>query len=260
MKTLRKFVENKWFQFGVLGVICLNALVFGVQTSPWARNLCGKWLNGIDNLCIAVFTVELVLKIVVYNRRFCKDPWNIFDFVVVAVSFVPDCSMFSSVRLFRILRIFKLISGIRHMRIILGAMVKSVKGIMWTGLLLVLIYYVYGIVGTYLFGATFEDWFGSLGKSVYSLFQIMTLESWSMGIARPVIKVYPYAWIYFVSYILLASFLVMNVVVGIVLNSITECYQTEEDPDAKRHLLKEELAKLKEQIAAVEAALEKGDK
>ena len=256
MEKIKNLVENRVFQIAILGVICLNALVFGVQTSSSARHFCGWWLNRIDGFCLVVFTVELALKIVAYNRRFCRDPWNVFDFIVVAVSFVPDCGMFSSIRLFRILRVFKLVSGIRHMRIILGAIVKSIRGILWTGSLLVLIYYVYGILGTHLFGAAFEDWFGSLGKSVYSLFQIMTLESWSMGIARPVIAVYPYAWIYFVSYILLSSFLVMNVVVGIVLNSITECCKAEE-PQVKVSSLKEELSKLKEQIAAVEAALEK---
>ena len=259
MGKLKQLVENKGFQIAILCVICLNALVFGVQTSLCARQCCGGWLNKIDLLCLAVFTVELALKIVVYNRRFCRDPWNVFDFIVVAVSFIPDCGIFSSIRLFRILRVFKLISGIRHMRIILEAIVKSVKGIMWTGTLLVLIYYVYGIVGTHLFGASFDDWFGSLGKSVYSLFQIMTLESWSMGIARPVIAVYPYAWIYFVSYILMTSFLVMNIVVGIVLTSITECCK-EDEPVAKKSTLKEELSKLKKQIAAVEAALEKEEK
>ena len=259
MGKLKQLVENKGFQIAILCVICLNALVFGVQTSLCARQCCGGWLNKIDLLCLAVFTVELALKIVVYNRRFCRDPWNVFDFIVVAVSFIPDCGIFSAIRLFRILRVFKLISGIRHMRIILEAIVKSVKGIMWTGLLLVLIYYVYGIIGTHLFGASFDDWFGSLGKSVYSLFQIMTLESWSMGIARPVIAVYPYAWIYFVSYILMTSFLVMNIVVGIVLTSITECCQAEE-PVAKKSSLKDELSKLKEQIAAVEAALEKEER
>lgn len=260
MKTIKRLVENRWFQIAILAIICLNAMVFGIQTSPCARQCCGWWLDKIDGICLAVFTVELTLKIVAYNRSFCKDPWNIFDFIVVAVSFVPDCGMFSSIRLFRILRVFKLISGIRHMRIILGAMVKSVKGILWTGTLLVLIYYVYGILGTHLFGAAFEDWFGSLGKSVYSLFQIMTLESWSMGIARPVIAVYPYAWIYFVSYILMSSFLVMNVVVGIVLNSITECCQAEEAETKKKSSLRDELSKLKEQIAVVEAALEKEER
>ena len=259
MVKLKQLVENQGFQIAILCVICLNALLFGVQTSLCARQYCGEWLNKIDLFCLAVFTVELAFKIVAYNRRFCKDPWNIFDFIVVAVSFMPDCGIFSSIRLFRILRVFKLISGIRHMRIILEAIVKSVKGILWTGSLLVLIYYVYGIIGTHLFGVRFEDWFGSLGKSVYSLFQIMTLESWSMGIARPVIAVYPYAWIYFVSYILLSSFVVMNVVVGIVLTSISECCNKEES-ETKDGSLKEELSKLKNQIVAVEAMLEKEDK
>lgn len=256
MKKLKQLVESGGFQIAIIVVICLNALVFGFQTAPSVRACCGRWLSKIDDLCLAVFTIELAIKMVAYNRRFFRDPWNVFDFTVVAVSFVPDCGFFSSIRLFRVLRIFKLISGVRHMRIILGAIVKSVKGILWTGSLLVLIYYVYGILGTHLFGARFEDWFGSLGKSVYSLFQIMTLESWSMGIARPVIAVYPYAWIYFVSYILMTSFLVMNIIVGIVLTSITECCRAEESV-AKKSSLQEELSKLKEQIAAVEAALVK---
>ena len=257
MDKLRKFIDGRWFQITIITVICFNALLFGIQTFSWTKDgRSAVWLNRFDEVCLIIFMVELILKIVVRNLNFCKDPWNVFDFIVVAVSFIPDCGMFSSLRLFRILRIFKLISGIRHMRIILGAIVKSVKGIMWTGLLLLLIYYVYGILGTHLFGTMFESWFGTLGKSVYSLFQIMTLESWSMGIARPVIAVYPYAWIYFVSYILLSSFLVMNVVIGIVLNSITECCKAEES-QGKVRSLKEELSKLKEQIAAVEAALEK---
>lgn len=259
MKVLRGIVDSRVFQVAILIVIVLNSALFGLQTSSWIVKTCGKWLDRIDSVCLYVFTAELLIKIIAYNRNFCKDPWNIFDFAVVAVSFVPDCGMFSSIRLFRILRVFKLISGIRHMRIILGAIVKSIKGILWTGSLLVLIYYVYGIIGTHLFGATFADWFGDLGKSVYSLFQIMTLESWSMGIARPVIAVYPYAWIYFVSYILISSFLVMNVVVGIVLNSITECCQAEE-PEAGTNSLKEELSKLKKQIEAVEAVLENEEK
>ena len=256
MDRLRSLVEHSVFQAVIIGVIILNSILFGIQTSPSVSAWCGPWLSHLDDACLAVFTIELVLKLVAYNWRFCRDPWNLFDFIVVAVSFVPDMGMFSAVRLFRILRIFKLISGIRHMRIILAAIVKSVKGIMWTGSLLILIYYVYAILGTHLFGAVFGDWFGSLGKSVYSLFQIMTLESWSMGIARPVIAVYPYAWIYFVSYILLSSFVVMNVVVGIVLTSISDCCKREET-ETRAGSLQEELAKLKEQIAAVEVALEK---
>ena len=132
----------------------------------------------------------------------------------------------------------------------------------WAILGFVLFYYVYGIIGTSLFGQRFSDWFGTLGTSVYSLFQVMTLESWSMGIARPVIAVFPYAWIYFVSYILITSFIVMNIVVGIVLNSINESVSEEKlhdsgtDGDDAR-ALELELNKLKKQISAVETLLNK---
>lgn len=254
MERLRNFVESRWFQGTVLCVICLNSVLFGLQTSSGMVARFGACLENVDRICLSVFVVELLLKIIVYNRRFCNDPWNIFDFFVVAVSFAPDMGMFSSVRLFRVLRVFKLISGVRHMRIILAAIVKSIPGILWASLLLVLIYYVYGILATNLFGKAFPQWFGTLGESLYSLFQIMTLESWSMGIARPVIAVFPWAWIFFVSYILCSSFVVMNIVVGIVLNSIGDSFRQEAEISSSRagDDLRLELAKLREQLEKVE--------
>ncbi len=263
MHPLKRIVESSCFQGFVLGVICFNALLFGLQTSPRIVAACGPWLSWLDNACLAVFTVELALKLICYNRTFCRDPWNVFDFLIVAVSYVPNMGMFSSVRLFRVLRVFKLISGVRHMRVILSAIVRSLPGMMWSGLLLALIYYVYGILGTNLFGGRFPDWFGTLGRSLYSLFQIMTLESWSMGIARPVIQVFPYAWMFFVSYILISTFVVMNIVVGIVLNSIGDSFKSEEAPigqDRDAVALERELSKLKEQMQVVEGLLLKQKK
>ena len=169
--------------------------------------------------------------------------------------------MFSAARIFRVLRVFKLISGVKYMRVILSAIVKSIPGVMWSGLLLLLLYYVYGIIGTNIFGGKFEAWFGTLGRSIYSLFQIMTLESWSMGIARPVIAEFPYAWIYFVSYILLSTFVVMNIVVGVVLNSIGTSFQEEQSHGgSEADTLEKEFEKLKNQIAVVEAELKKRNK
>ena len=141
------------------------------------------------------------------------------------------------------------------MRIIITAILRSLPGVSWAGMLLLLVYYVYGIIGTNLFGAAFPDWFGNLGKSVYSLFQVMTLESWSMGIARPVIAQFPYAWVYFVTYILLSSFIVMNIVVGIVLNSIGDSFKKEDVDDVSDRDALAELEKLKRQMEVVEKAL-----
>lgn len=256
IEKLRHVLEGRWFQFGILAVICANAAVLGLQTSPAIDGACGGWLERIDKWCIVVFTVEIALKLVAYRWRFWCSAWNLFDFFVVAVSLVPDMGMFSLVRLFRVLRVFRLISGVRHLRIILSAILKSIPGVSWAGLLLLLVYYVYGIIGTNLFGTAFPDWFGTLGKSVYSLFQVMTLESWSMGIARPVMAAFPYAWVFFVTYILISSFIVMNIVVGIVLNSIGDCFKSEDggDADAAEGALAE-LEKLKRQMESVERAI-----
>lgn len=140
------------------------------------------------------------------------------------------------------------------MRVILSAIVKSLPGVGWASLLLGLVYYVYGILATNIFGSEFPDWFGSLGRSVYSLFQIMTLESWSMGIARPVIAKFPYAWVLFVTYIMLTTFIVLNIVVGIVLNSISD--SSKEVPDeCKKRDIDVEFKKLKEQLEIVERIL-----
>ena len=252
------FVECRPFQWAILAVILFNSLLFGLQTSQEIIQRHGVALRCLDQICLWIFVVELCLKMLAYGTRFPRDPWNIFDFLIVAVSFAPDMGMFSSLRLFRVLRVFKLVSGMRHMRIIISAIMRSLPGVSWAGLLLLLVYYVYGIIGTNLFGSSFPAWFGDLGKSAYSLFQVMTLESWSMGIARPVIAKFPYAWVYFVTYILLSSFIVMNIVVGIVLNSISDSFKQEDGGDAVPDAnVLAELEKLKKQMDVVEQAFSK---
>ena len=231
LASIRRIVECRPFQWAILVVILFNSLLFGLQTSRGIIQSHGVLLQCLDQICLWIFVFELGLKILAYGVLFPRDLWNLFDFLIVAISFVPDMGMFSSLRLFRVLRVFRLVSGMRHMRIIISAIMRSLPGVSWAGMLLLLVYYVYGIIGTNLFGAAFPDWFGNLGKSVYSLFQVMTLESWSMGIARPVIAQFPYAWVYFVTYILLSSFIVMNIVVGIVLNSIGDSFKKEDVDD-----------------------------
>lgn len=253
MSNIRKIVECRPFQWAILGVILFNSMLFGLQTSQSMMQKCGTTMQHLDQLCLWIFVGELALKMLAYGVRFLRDPWNVFDFLIVAVSFAPDMGMFSSLRLFRVLRVFKLVSGMRHMRIIISAILRSLPGVSWAGMLLLLVYYVYGIIGTNIFGAAFPDWFGNLGKSVYSLFQVMTLESWSMGIARPVIAQFPYAWVFFVSYILLSSFIVMNIVVGIVLNSIGDSFNMESGDGAlSREDILSEFKKLKKQMDIVE--------
>lgn len=256
MQKVRSFVECRPLQWAILAVIFFNSLLFGLQTSHEMVQSHGSALRCLDQICLWIFVAELGLKVLAYGTRFPRDPWNLFDFLIVAVSFAPDMGMFSSLRLFRVLRVFKLVSGMRHMRIIISAIMRSLPGVSWAGMLLLIVYYVYGIIATNLFGPAFPDWFGDLGKSMYSLFQIMTLESWSMGIARPVIARFPSAWVFFVTYIIISSFIALNIVVGIVLNSIGDSFKKEEcaDDAAPADALAE-IEKLKRQIEVVEKAI-----
>ncbi len=261
----KKFVENSLFQNFILAVIILNAVLLGVMTYPEITNRFNSSLNLISNICIGIFTVEIILKLFAYGRKFFKSGWNNFDFIIVLISLVPAGGTFSSFRVFRILRALRalrLVSHLERLRVIVQAIIDSIPNVGWASGLLLIIFYIFAIMGTTLFSADFPDWFGTLGKSMYTLFQVMTLESWSMGIARPVISHFPYAWIYFVSFILVSSFIVMNVIVGVVVNAISEISADikKEKEMAKTSSegddLRIEFLKLKNQMNVVENLLE----
>lgn len=245
MSKVKKFVENQVFQNFILGVIVFNCVLMGLQTSAVLTAKCGDLLNLLDNICLGIFIVELGLKIIAYNKNFLKDGWNIFDTIIVLMSLFSSMAFLSSLRIFRIFRVFRslkalksfrgfrMISSLKKLQVIIMAIVKSLPSIAWTGGLLLLVYYIFALMGVSFFGAAFPEWFGDLGKTMYTLFQVMTLESWSMGIARPVMEAYPAAWLYFVPFVLISSFIVMNVVVGIVVNAISEVTANDKQEEIK---------------------------
>lgn len=252
MKKLRDFVDSPGFQNAILIVIAINSIIMGLQTSKTIVNAAGGILDILDYICLGIFIIELVLKLIAYGGKFFTDGWNWFDVIVIACSLVSGLAFLKVLRVFRVFRVFRslkalkglkamrLVSRLDKLRLIIGAIGKSVPGISWTAVLLLLIYYIFGLIGVTLFGEAFPDWFGTLGKSIYTLFQVMTLESWSMGISRPVMEVFGWAWVYFVPFVLISSFVVMNVVVGIVVNSISE--------------VQEQLAKEREERLAAKVA------
>ncbi len=262
---IKKIVENSLFQNFILVVIILNAVLLGVMTYPALTSRFNFAFNLISNICIGIFTVEIALKLFCYGRKFFQNGWNNFDFIIVLISLVPSAGAFSSFRVFRILRALRalrLITRLERLRVIVQAIIDSIPNVGWASALLLIIFYIFSIMGTTMFSADFPDWFGTLGKSMYTLFQVMTLESWSMGIARPVIAQFPYAWIYFVSFILVSSFIVMNVIVGVVVNAISEISADikKEKETAKLTVntkdLQTEFLKLKNQMSVVESLLE----
>ena len=230
-------IESKHFQNSITSLIVLNAITLGLETSAEIRSEIGSILEIIDFAVLIIFVLEIVLKLLVKRLDFFKNGWNIFDFIVVGISLVPAAGPLYILRAFRILRVLRLISAVPQMRRVVQALIKAIPGLLSIIALISLIFYVSAVLSTNLFGAEFEEWFGSIGASMYSLFQIMTLESWSMGIVRPVMKVFPYAWAFFVPFIMITSFAVINLFIGVIVDamqSVQEGFAEEVHSDALR--------------------------
>ena len=213
-------VDGQAFNNVIIGIIVLNSIVIGMQTSDALVRSFGPILDTLDTLFLTIFVIELMMRIVAYGTGFVKRPWSVFDFVVVGIALTPGAEAFSVVRALRILRALRLISQVPTMRVVVEALLRSLPGLGSTAILLLLIFYVGGVMTTVLFKTAFPEFFGDLGSSIYSLFQIMTLESWSMGIVRPEMEQYPYSWLFFVPFVIVTSILVLNLVVAIVVDSM----------------------------------------
>ena len=236
MSTLKNIIENKYFITFITSVIIINAITLGLETSPNIKTEYGVILSLIDKLALTIFTIELLAKIAVYKLRFFKDGWNIFDFLIVAVSLIPASGPFSVLRAFRIFRTLRLLSIVPSMKRIIQAIFISIPGILSVGTILILIFYISSVLTTTFFGERFYEWFGSVGKSMYTLFQIMTLESWSMGIVRPVMKEFPLAWLFFVPFILVTTFAVLNLFIGIIVDAMQQISKDDSNEEIKSEL------------------------
>ncbi|MEX0922277.1 MAG: ion transporter [Rhodovibrionaceae bacterium] len=217
---LRSLVESRLFQHAIIALIVVNAVTLGLETSARAMAAAGPLLVALDKVILAVFVVELLAKLYVYRGGFWRQPWNVFDFIVVAIALMPAAGPLSVLRALRILRVLRLISSVKSLRRVVGGLLQAIPGMGSIVLLIGLIFYVAAVIATKLFGAEFPQWFGTIGDSAFSLFQIMTLESWSMGIVRPVMEVYPYAWVFFVPFIVATTFTVMNLFIGIIVDAM----------------------------------------
>lgn len=219
-ERLRRIIDSPAFSNLVVAVIVINAIDLGLQTWDDAVVVTGGVLLYVDEVCIAIFVVELSMRGYVRRWRFFQNGWNIFDSIIVGIALLPGADAFSVLRAFRVLRIFRLLSQVSSMRLVSESAISAMPALGSTFLVLALVYYVFAIICTSIFGSAFGQWFGNIGESLYSLFQIMTLESWSMGIVRPVREVFPYAWLVFIPFIMLTAFIILNIVVAIMVDSV----------------------------------------
>lgn len=259
-ERIRAFVERRSVQNAILVLIVVNAVTLGLETSPSAMAVAGPALVAIDKAILAVFVVEIGLRLAAYGWRFFRDPWSVFDFVVVAIAVAPASGQFSVLRALRILRALRLISTVPRMRRVVTALLSAIPGLGAIIALLCLIFYVSAVMATKLFGRSFPDWFGTIGESLYSLFQIMTLESWSMGIVRPVLEVYPLAWLFFVPFILITTFTTLNLFIAVIVNAMQaehdrEADAAEAEAKGERSLLLEELQAVRRELAELRTGI-----
>ncbi|MCW4353582.1 ion transporter [Hoyosella sp. YIM 151337] len=221
-------IESQTARRIITALILINAVILGIETSDSAREAAGSILMALNQSILAVFVIEILIKLVAFGPRFFKSGWNIFDFLIIAISLIPASGPLAILRTLRILRVLRLLSTVKRLRMLVESLMQAMPGIGWSAALLLMMFYIFGVMGTELFGERFPEWFGTLGRSIYSLFQVMTLESWSMGIARPVMTEFPYAWVYFVPFILISSFMVLNLFIAIIVSATQEVHEMEQ--------------------------------
>lgn len=251
IRKIKAMVESALFQNAIMAVIVINAIVIGLETSSAMMASFGPILIALDQIAITIFVIEILLKLLVYRLQFFRSGWNIFDFVIVSVALMPLGGNFAVLRALRIIRAFRLVSAMPKMRQVVQGLLSAIPSMGSVILLLSLIFYVASVMATKLFGASFPQWFGSVGASLYSLFQIMTLESWSMGIVRPIMEVYPWAWAFFVPFVLVTSFVVLNLFIAIIVNAMHE--EADEEQSAQRDIILDEIRGLREEVAAMQS-------
>ena len=227
MSALKRLVERPAFEGVILALIVINAIILGLETSETVNAQIGPLLRTLDAAILAVFVAEIALRMTADFRGFWRDPWRIFDLLVVAIALVPATGPLSVLRAFRILRILRLVTAVQAMRRVVTGLLTALPGMGSILLLLLLTFYVFAVISTKLFGQDFPEWFGSLGASAYTLFQIMTLESWSMGIVRPVMEKFPYAWLLFVPFIIATAFTVLNLFIGVIVDAMQREHEVE---------------------------------
>jgi voltage-gated sodium channel len=258
-RALAGFIESKPVINFITLIILINAVTLGLETNPDVMSKYGGFLKLLDKLILIIFTIELLIKLIAYRLSFFRSGWNLFDLFIVVMAWLPATGPFSILRALRILRVLRLLSVVPQMRRVVSAIGHSIPGMISVISVLGLLFYVSAVLTTKLFGQhpdpLMQEWFGTIGASAYTLFQIMTLESWSMGIVRPVMSHFPWAWLFFVPFIIITSFAVLNLFIGIIVDAMQMTQQDSRGDDDPAVRLEKEIVELRQTITALQKSL-----
>lgn len=256
--ALHRLLESKRFQYFIISVIVINAITLGLETDRDFLARHQAVLHGLDRTALAIFTIEIAMKLTAYRLRFFRDPWNVFDFIIVAIALVPASGAFSVLRAMRILRALRLISMIKSMRRVVAALLSALPGMGSIATLLILVMYVAAVMGTKLFAEASPVYFGSLGKTLFTLFQVMTMEGWA-DIARDIMETKPWAWVFFLGFILVSTFTVLNLFIAVVVNAMQETVAADLKAEqvAEAHEAHDERGEILRELRRLSEAVEK---
>lgn len=259
LSRLQAFLEHRHFTGFITILILVNAVTLGLETSDNLRAAYGPLLRALDNAILSIFVLELLLKLVAYRQHFFRAGWNWFDLIIIGVSLIPATGALSVLRALRVFRVLRLLSVVPSMRRVISALFKAIPGMASIMSVLLVIYYVAAVLATHTFGhsqdETLEALFGTVGASMFTLFQLMTLEGWRTDVADPTIAVYPWAWIFFVVFIIVTSFAVLNLFIGVIVDAMNIIH--DEEDEAKGEVpLQTDIQLLRLEIESLRRALE----
>lgn len=250
LARLSKWLETPFVQHGLVVLILINALILGLETNALVMMRWGPWLIAADRMILAVFVIEIAFRLAAHRLAYFRDPWNVFDFVVVGIALIPASGPLAVLRALRVLRVLRLITLVPSMKRVIGGLLSALPGLGSVCAIIGLIFYVSAVIATRLYGAAFPEWFGTLGGSVFTLFQVMTLESWAMGIVRPIMEVFPLAWIFFLIFILASTFTLLNLFIAVIVSAIQAEHSeaVAHAPVSDNEPLRREIAELRKEL------------
>ncbi|MCX7713443.1 MAG: ion transporter [Chthoniobacterales bacterium] len=244
---LAQWIESEPVVRFLVSVILFNAIILALETDRHILSTYFLPLKIADKICLIIFILEIIAKLLAYRSLFWLNGWNVFDFLVVSIALFPNAGPFAVLRSLRVLRILRLLTVLPSLRKVVAAFLHALPGLGGVIAVMAVFFFTAGVLATNLFGKSFPDWFGTLGRSLYTLFQIMTLESWSMGIVRPVLQIYPYAWLFFIPFIIIATFTILNLFIGIIVSTMQEL-STLPDPSLPKRQILETLERIERDI------------
>lgn len=252
-QRLRELLSSRQWEATIIALIVVNAITLGLETMPAVMARFGDALVLFDRLILAIFVVEIALRIIAHGWRFFRDPWGIFDFSIVAIALIPATGAFS---VLRILRVLRLISVVPSLRRVIGGLIAALPGLGSIIVLMVLVFYVFAVMATNLFGPDYPAWFGGLDASALTLFQMMTFDSWSSGIMRPILESHPWAWAFFIPFVFVTALTVLNLFIGVIVSAMQEEHSDAASADRARMrsdgaLVLGELRALRAELAAL---------